>query len=133
MIPLTVNDPQNWPQMISIVDRKWSREENQNGSESRYMINMWKVLNWINFVSQINAKIKKKKESTSLLDFSFERIFGERDIFFKFEAFRFTILAHIEKANYFGQPSLESFLEKLLEAEERVQERELHMMFLRRN
>ena len=37
-------------------------------------------------------KIKKKKESKSLLDFSLKRIFGERDIFFKFEAFRSTIL-----------------------------------------
>ena len=59
--PQTVNDPQNWPQMISIVDRKWSREENENGLESRYGINLSKVLNWINFASQINAKNKQEE------------------------------------------------------------------------
>ena len=78
-------------------------------------------------------KIKKKKESKSLLDFSLKRIFGEIFIFLKLEAFRSTLLLIFEKAHYFGQPSQESFLEKLLEAEERVQERELHIMFLRRN
>ena len=65
-------------------------------------------------------KIKKKKESKSLLDFSLKRIFGERNILLKFEAFRFTLLLIFEKAQYFGQASLESFLEKLLQAEERI-------------
>ena len=65
-------------------------------------------------------KIKKKKESKSLLDFSLKRIFGERNIFLKFEAFRFKLLLIFEKAQYFGQASLESFLEKLLQAEERI-------------
>lgn len=31
-----INDPQNGPQMI--LDRKWSRDENQNGLESSYWI-----------------------------------------------------------------------------------------------
>ena len=53
-------------------------------------------------------KIKKKKESKSLLDFSLKQIFGERNIFLKFEAFRFTLLLIFEKAQYFGQASLES-------------------------
>ena len=65
-------------------------------------------------------KMKKKKGSKSLLDFSLKRIFGERNIFLKFEAFRFTLLLIFEKAQYFGQASLESFLEKLLQAEERI-------------
>ena len=65
-------------------------------------------------------KIKKKKETKSLLDFSLKRIFGERNIFLKFEAFRFTLLLIFEKAQYFGRASLESFLEKLLQAEERI-------------
>ena len=34
--PLAANDPQNGPQMI--LDRKWSRDENQNGLESSYWI-----------------------------------------------------------------------------------------------
>ena len=54
-------------------------------------------------------KIKKKRESKSLLDFSLKRIFGERNIFLKFEAFRFTLLLIFEKAQYFGQASLESY------------------------
>ena len=53
-------------------------------------------------------KIKKKKESKSLLDFSLKQIFGERNIFLKFEAFRFTLLLIFEKAKSFGQASLES-------------------------
>ena len=65
-------------------------------------------------------KIKKKKESKSLLDFSLKRIFGEINVFLKFEVFRSKLLLIFEEAHYFGQPSLESFLEKLLEAEERV-------------
>ena len=65
-------------------------------------------------------KIKKKKESKRLLDFSLRRIFGGINIFLKLEAFRCTLFLILEKAHYFGQPRLESFLENLLEAEERV-------------
>ena len=34
----TANDPQNGQQMIVTVDRKWSREENQNGLDRSYCI-----------------------------------------------------------------------------------------------
>ena len=40
--PLAANDPQNGPQMI--LDRKWSREENQNGLESSYWIILSRLL-----------------------------------------------------------------------------------------
>ena len=34
--PKTANDPQNGPQMIPKVDRKWSRKKNRNDLDSSY-------------------------------------------------------------------------------------------------
>ena len=73
--PLAANDPQNGPQMI--LDRKWSREENQNGLESSYWIILSRLLspkkkkylsNWVHLKSkcQINAKTEIKKEAVKL-------------------------------------------------------------------
>ena len=70
----TVNDPQTAidprPQVIPIVDRKWSREENQNGQDSSYWIILPRLLsqqkgfNKLNTFNKLMPRLKKKKKET---------------------------------------------------------------------